>query len=146
EPGRHVHLVLENEHNDAGWLQEGFDAQWNDDAHHVLHVLLTGEADAYYADYAAEPTAGLAKWLGEGFVYQGQACGPRDGATRGQPSGHLPTTAFVNCLQNHGQIGNRALGERLSTLADPDALRAATALLLLVPQVPMLFMGEEWNS
>lgn len=146
ETGRYVHLVLENEHNDAGLLQEGFDAQWNDDSHHVLHVLLTGEADAYYADYAADPTAGLAKWLGEGFVYQGQACGHRDGAPRGQPSSHLPTTAFVNCLQNHDQVGNRALGERLSTLADPDALRAATALLMLVPEVPMLFMGEEWNS
>ncbi|MEG3191199.1 malto-oligosyltrehalose trehalohydrolase [Lysobacter sp. D1-1-M9] len=146
EPGRHVHLVLENEHNDAGLLQQGFDAQWNDDAHHVLHVLLTGERDAYYADYADDPTAGLAHWLGEGFVYQGQPCAYRDDAPRGQPSAHLPTSAFVNCLQNHDQIGNRALGERLSTLADPAALRAATALLLLTPQIPMLFMGEEWNS
>ena len=146
EADRHVHLVLENEHNDAALLEEGFDAQWNDDAHHVLHVLLTGERDAYYADFADDPTAGLARWLVEGFVYQGQPCGYRDGAPRGQPSAHLPTTAFVNCLQNHDQIGNRALGERLSTLTEPAALRAATALLLLTPQIPMLFMGEEWNS
>ncbi|HZF98743.1 MAG TPA: alpha-amylase family glycosyl hydrolase, partial [Pseudoxanthomonas sp.] len=113
EPGRHVHLVLENEHNDAGLLEQtavpGFDAQWNDDAHHVLHVLLTGEDDAYYADYAGDPTAGLARWLGEGFVYQGQSCTYRDGEHRGQPSAHLPPTAFVNCLQNHDQVGNRAL-------------------------------------
>ena len=146
EPHRHVHLVLENEHNDAALLEEGFDAQWNDDAHHVLHVLLTGERDGYYADFADDPTAGLARWLGEGFVYQGQPCGPRNDAPRGQPSAHLPTTAFVNCLQNHDQVGNRALGERLSTLSEPAALRAATALLLLTPQIPMLFMGEEWNS
>jgi malto-oligosyltrehalose trehalohydrolase len=150
EPGRHVHLVLENEHNDAGLLEQaerpGFDAQWNDDAHHVLHVLLTGEDDAYYADYADAPTAGLARWLGEGFVYQGQACTYRDGEHRGQPSAHLHPTAFVNCLQNHDQVGNRALGDRLSTLADAEALRVATALLLLTPQIPMLFMGEEWGS
>ncbi|HLM52040.1 MAG TPA: malto-oligosyltrehalose trehalohydrolase [Pseudoxanthomonas sp.] len=150
EPGRHVHLVLENEHNDAGLLEQtelpGFDAQWNDDAHHVLHVLLTGEDDAYYADYSGDPNAGLARWLGEGFVYQGQACTYRDGEHRGQPSAHLPPTAFVNCLQNHDQVGNRALGDRLSTLADADALRVATAVLLLAPQIPMLFMGEEWNS
>lgn len=146
EPGRHVHLVLENEHNDAALLEQDFDAQWNDDAHHVLHVLLTGEQEGYYGGYADTPTQHLARWLREGFVYQGQACGYRDQAPRGQPSGHLPDTAFVNCLQNHDQIGNRAYGERLSNLADPAALRAATALLLLTPQIPMLFMGEEWNS
>jgi maltooligosyltrehalose trehalohydrolase len=146
EPGRHVHLVVENEANDARLLREGFDAQWNDDAHHVLHVLLTGESDAYYADYAEDPTAGLARWLSDGFVFQGQPCGHRDGAPRGQPSGDLPTTAFINFLHNHDQVGNRAFGERLSQLAGDQALRAATALLLLAPQVPMLFMGEEWNA
>ncbi|MDQ3288769.1 MAG: malto-oligosyltrehalose trehalohydrolase [Pseudomonadota bacterium] len=146
EPERHVHLILENENNDAALLEQGFDAQWNDDAHHVMHVLLTGEHDAYYADYADDPTTGLARWLADGFVFQGQPCGHRDGAARGQPSGHLRTTALVNCLQNHDQVGNRAMGERLSVLADPQALRAATALLLLTPQIPMLFMGEEWNS
>ena len=146
EPGRHVHLVLENENNDAALLEHGFDAQWNDDAHHVMHLLLTGERDGYYADFADDPTGGLARWLRDGFVFQGQPCRHRDNAPRGQPSGHLPTTAFVNCLQNHDQIGNRAMGERLSMLARPEALRAATALLLLTPQIPMLFMGEEWNS
>ena len=146
EPGRHVHLVLENDDNDAGLLREGYTAQWNDDAHHVLHVALTGEREGYYASYATPPAPDLARWLAEGFVYQGQASPQRDGAPRGSPSGDLPPTAFVAFLQNHDQVGNRAFGERLSTLADPEALRAALALLLLVPQVPMLFMGEEWGS
>jgi maltooligosyltrehalose trehalohydrolase len=72
-------------------------------------------------------------------------CG-HTGAPRGEPSGHLPPTAFVICLQNHDQIGNRAMGERLTALAHPDALRAATALLLLTPQIPLLFMGQEWGA
>jgi maltooligosyltrehalose trehalohydrolase len=72
EPGRHVHLVLEHDGNVAGHLRQGFDAQWNDDAHHVLHVLLTGEADGYYADYAERPAERLARCLGEGFAYQGE--------------------------------------------------------------------------
>ena len=143
---RQIHLVLENDHNDATLLQSGYTAQWNDDAHHVLHRALTGEDDGYYADYSDPPAADLARWLREGFVYQGQPSSVRDGAPRGQPSAQLPTTAFVVFLQNHDQVGNRALGERLTTLADPQALRAATALLLLSPQVPLLFMGEEWGS
>ena len=146
EPGRHVHLVLENDDNDAALLREGYTAQWNDDAHHVLHVALTGEREGYYADYALPAAPDLARWLGEGFVYQGQASRHRDGAPRGTPSADLPPTAFVAFLQNHDQIGNRAFGERLTTLADPAALRVALALLLLSPQVPMLFMGEEWGS
>jgi malto-oligosyltrehalose trehalohydrolase len=146
EPGRHVHLVLENDDNDAALLSEGFSAQWNDDAHHVLHVALTGEREGYYADYADPPAPDLARWLSEGFVYQGQPSAFRGGRPRGTPSAALPPTAFVGFLQNHDQVGNRALGERLTTLADPDALRAAMALLLLCPQVPLLFMGEEWGS
>src|SRR5690606_29038436 len=146
EPGRHVHLVLENDANDAGLLAEGYAAQWNDDAHHVLHVALTGEREGYYADYADPPAPDLARWLGEGFVYQGQASPFRDGGVRGTPSAALPPTAFVAFLQNHDQVGNRAFGERLPALAQPDALSAATALLLLCPQVPLLFMGEEWGS
>ena len=148
EPGRHVHLVLENDHNDAGLLQgeHAFTAQWNDDAHHVLHVALTGEREGYYADYAHPPAPDLARWLGEGFVYQGQPSRFREGAPRGTPSTMLPPTAFVSFLQNHDQVGNRAFGERIASLADPRALRAATALVLLCPQVPLLFMGEEWGS
>jgi len=140
------HLVFENDDNDAGLLAEGCTAQWNDDAHHVLHVLLTGERAGYYADYVEHPAAALARWLAEGFVYQGQPMAHRQGRPRGTPSGSLAPIAFVNALQNHDQIGNRAFGDRLIAQADPQALSAAYALLLLIPQIPMLFMGEDWGS
>ncbi|MGR2739493.1 malto-oligosyltrehalose trehalohydrolase [Billgrantia sp. Q4P2] len=145
DPRRYMYLVLENEHNDAELLEDGhFIAQWNDDWHNVMHVLLTGEREGYYADFADSPTDKLARSLGEGFVYQGDAT--RQGTPRGSPSAHLPPTAFVAFLQNHDQVGNRALGERLTLLAEPQALEAATLLLLLSPMVPLLFMGEEWAS
>ncbi|RRW38150.1 malto-oligosyltrehalose trehalohydrolase, partial [Stutzerimonas stutzeri] len=144
EPGRHVHLVLENEDNRASLLTAGFTAQWNDDGHNVLHALLTDESQGYYADYHQDATTKLARFLGEGFIYQGQS--NRRGEARGEPSGHLPPTSFVLFLQNHDQTGNRAFGERLVSLADADALRAATAVLLLSPMVPLLFMGEEWGA
>jgi maltooligosyltrehalose trehalohydrolase len=146
ETGRRVHLVLEHDGNAAGLLKNGFDAQWNDDGHHVLHALLTGERDSYYADYADEPAEKLARLLSEGFVYQGGASRFRGGASRGEPSAMLPPTAFVFFLQNHDQTGNRAFGERLTVLADPAALRAAQALQLLTPHIPLLFMGEESAS
>ncbi len=145
EPGRHVHLVLENDNNDAALLRGGYDAQWSDDGHHALHVLLTGERGGYYADYP-NPAAALARVLQEGFAYQGEPSAYRKGERRGSPSTDLPPTAFVIFLQNHDQIGNRAFGERLTTLADPAALTAATLLLLLVPQIPLLFMGEDWGE
>jgi maltooligosyltrehalose trehalohydrolase len=141
---RHVHLVLENENNSASLLQRSYTAQWNDDGHNALHVLLTGETEGYYADFAADPTARLATCLAEGFAYQGQS--NRHGQPRGEPSSELPPTAFVLFLQNHDQVGNRAFGERLAAMADEDALKAATLLLLLSPMVPLLFMGEEWGS
>ncbi|WP_188945256.1 malto-oligosyltrehalose trehalohydrolase, partial [Polymorphobacter multimanifer] len=146
-PDRHVHLVLENEANDPDHLTPGrYDAQWNDDFHNVVHVLLTGENSGYYADFAARPAERLARCLAEGFIYQGQGSPNHAGTPRGKPSGHLPPTAFVSFLQNHDQIGNRAMGERLTLLADPAKLRAATALLLLAPQIPLLFMGDETGS
>ncbi|MCF4998920.1 malto-oligosyltrehalose trehalohydrolase [Pseudomonas syringae] len=141
---RHVWLTVENEHNQASLLQEGFDAQWNDDGHNALHVLLTGETDAYYADYAEHPTEKLARCLNQGFVFQGHLT--RHGEPRGEPSAHLPPSAFVLFLQNHDQIGNRAFGERLHQLADPRALRAATSLLLLAPMIPLMFMGDEYAA
>ena len=149
EPGRHVHLVLEHEGNRAALLKAGpqapgFDAQWADDFHHCIHVLLTGELEGYYQDFE-QATALLATCLRDGFAYQGEMS-PHLQRLRGEPSGHLPTTCFVACLQNHDQIGNRAMGERLTTLADPAKLRAATALLLLSPFIPMLFMGEEHGA
>ena len=146
EPGRHVHLVLEHDGNVASHLAKNFDAQWNDDGHHALHVLLTGEHDGYYADYADDAAGRLARVLAEGFAYQGEPSCYRGNKARGTPSRHLPPTAFVLFLQNHDQIGNRALGERLIVLADRAALEAAIALLLLCPQVPLLFMGEEVAS
>jgi maltooligosyltrehalose trehalohydrolase len=144
DPQRHVWLNLENEFNQAHLLEQGFDAQWNDDGHNTLHVLLTGETDAYYSDFATEPTQKLARLLSQGFVYQGEAT--RHGHTRGEPSGHLPPSAFVLFLQNHDQIGNRAFGERLPALCPAPALKAATALLLLSPMIPLMFMGDEWAA
>jgi maltooligosyltrehalose trehalohydrolase len=146
---RDVHLVLEHEGNKASLLragpgQAGFDAQWSDDFHHCVHVLLTGESEGYYAGFQ-DPARQLARALAEGFVYQGETP-PGHDAPRGERSGHLPPTAFVICLQNHDQIGNRAFGDRLSALADPCALRAATTLMLLSPFIPLLFMGEEWGT
>lgn len=143
EPGRHVHLVLEHDGNAARHLRHGFDAQWNDDAHHVLHVLLTGERDGYYVDYADRPAERLARCLAEGFAYQGEPSIWRKGERRGEPSADLAPTAFVLFLQNHDQVGNRPFGDRLTTLADAAALDAAIALQLLCPQIPLIFMGEE---
>ncbi len=135
------HLILENEDNAAGLL-DIYTAQWNDDFHNTMHVLLTGETAGYYADFAPDGTAKLARLLREGFAFQGEYAG-HIGQERGQSSEHLPTTAFVSFLQNHDQIGNRALGERLITLMDEPALKAAVVLQLLCPQIPLLFMGEE---
>ena len=150
-PDRHVHLVLENEDNHAHRLDRGangapraYTAQWNDDVHHVLHVAATGEAEGYYADYRGD-TAKLGRALAEGFAFQGEVM-PYRGHPRGEASAHLPPAAFVAFAQNHDQIGNRAFGERLSTLAPPEAVRACAAALLLSPQIPMLFMGEEWAA
>jgi len=141
---RHVWLNLENEFNQASLLEQGFDAQWNDDGHNTLHVLLTGETDAYYSDFAHQATEKLARLLSQGFVYQGEAT--RHGHTRGESSGHLPPSAFVLFLQNHDQIGNRAFGERLPQISYGPALRSATALWLLSPMIPLMFMGDEWAA
>jgi maltooligosyltrehalose trehalohydrolase len=121
-------------------------AQWNDDYHHAWHVLLTGETHGYYGDYRQSPLRDIARALASGFVYQGEASAHRDGQLRGEPSGQLAPLAFVNFLQNHDQIGNRALGDRLESIADPNAIEAGLAITLLAPAIPMLFMGEEWGS
>ncbi len=154
-PGRkrQIHLVLENDDNRASYLVRDrfglpvyYTAQWNDDLHHALHCLLTGEETGYYQDYADEPVRHLARSLAEGFAYQGEPSSYRDGEPRGEPSAFLPPTAFVSFLQNHDQIGNRAFGERITLLAGPDAIRAALAVLLLAPSPPLLFMGEEYGT
>ena len=154
-PGRarHVHLVLENDGNEAGRLARDdalapvqATAQWNDDLHHAAHVLVTGEADGYYADFAQAPLAEFARALAEGFAFQGEPSAYRGGAARGTPSGRLPLASFVSFLQTHDQVGNRALGERIHQLADPALLPTAWACLLLSPHVPMFFMGDEFAA
>jgi maltooligosyltrehalose trehalohydrolase len=152
-PDRHVHLVLENDANQARFLERDHDtgprfyvAQWNDDIHHVCHVLATGEDQGYYQDYVDIPLERLGRCLAEGFAYQGEPSAHRGGAARGEPSAHLPPEAFVAFLQNHDQVGNRAFGERLSVLTTPQKRRALPALLLLSPQIPLIFMGEEWGA
>jgi maltooligosyltrehalose trehalohydrolase len=153
ETGRHIHLVLENDDNTASLLDPSRDvprgkyrAQWNDDYHHAWHVKLTAEKQGYYRDYQHSPIGDIARCLGSGFAYQGEPSAHRGGKARGEPSGELSPTAFVNFLQNHDQIGNRAFGDRLEGLANPDAIKAALAITLLAPSIPMLFMGEEWGS
>ena len=152
-PGRDrlVHLVLENDGNESRYLARAgedkrplYQAQWNDDLHHALHTVLTGERDGYYADYQP-PLPHLARALGEGFAFQGE-WSPYRGRVRGESSAALPPTAFVGFLQNHDQIGNRAFGDRLESIADPRAIEAALTVTLLAPMTPMLFMGEEWGS
>lgn len=149
---RHVHLVLENDDNAARYLSRSssgrpqyYTAQWNDDLHHALHVLATGEHGGYYEDYT-EPVDLLARCLTEGFAYQGEPSKHRDGNLRGTPSAHLPLTAFVSFIQNHDQIGNRAFGERLIGLAERQRLAALIPLAILSPSPPLLFMGEEWGA
>jgi maltooligosyltrehalose trehalohydrolase len=151
--GRHIHIVLENGDNRAGLLDASqepprgkYRAQWNDDYHHAWHVMLTAESSGYYGDYQRSPRRDLARALASGFVYQGETSTFWGNKPRGEPSGKLPPATFVNFLQNHDQIGNRALGERLESLASMEEIEAALAITLLVPMIPMLFMGEEWGS
>ena len=150
-PGRPIHLILENEENQASRLARRSDgsprwytAQWNDDVHHGLHVAASGESQGYYADYLGD-TERLGRALAEGFAFQGEVM-PYRGTRRGEPSRALPPTAFVAFIQNPDQVGNRAFGDRLTAIAEPAGMRAIAAAYLLLPQVPMLFMGEEWAA
>ncbi|WP_024338415.1 MULTISPECIES: malto-oligosyltrehalose trehalohydrolase [Bradyrhizobium] len=146
--GRRVHLMLENEANQAHLLERShgraryYDAQWGDDFHNALHVLLTGEDEGYYRAFADKPLEHLARSLTEGFAYQGEVF-PLHEEPRGEPSAHLPPEATIFFAQNHDQVGNRAFGERLSRLVGAEKLEQALALVLLSPHIPMLFMGEE---
>ncbi|MDB5416543.1 MAG: treZ [Rubritepida sp.] len=149
--GRHIHLILENEENQASRLTRSgagqpasYTAQWNDDVHHVLHAAASGETKGYYADYRGD-TAKLGRALAEGFVFQGEVM-PYRGHARGEPSASLPPTAFIAFIQNHDQVGNRAFGDRLTDFAPAEAVRAVAAVYLLLPQIPMIFMGEEWAA
>ncbi len=148
---RPIHLILENEHNEARRLERDdrgrpihFTAQWNDDVHHVLHTAATHEDAGYYGGYT-DDTEKLGRALAEGFAFQGEIMAS-SGNVRGESSAHLPPSAFIAFIQNHDQVGNRAFGERLGAIASLEAVRAVAAVYLLLPQVPMLFMGEEWNA
>jgi maltooligosyltrehalose trehalohydrolase len=149
--GRPVHLILENESNEAQRLARDdrgqalqYTAQWNDDMHHVLHTAATLEGHGYYGDYLRDMNK-LGRALAEGFAFQGEVMECTE-SERGEPSAHLPPAAFVAFMQNHDQVGNRAFGERITAIASPEAVHAIAAVYLLLPQTPMLFMGEEWGS
>jgi maltooligosyltrehalose trehalohydrolase len=148
---RPIHLLLENEENQASLIARTahgaparYTAQWNDDVHHVLHAAATRETAGYYIDYADDAEK-LGRALAEGFAFQGEMMKYR-GSPRGEASGHLPPTAFVAFIQNHDQVGNRAFGDRITSFATEDTVRAVAAVYLLLPQIPMIFMGEEFGS
>lgn len=150
---RQIHLTTEDDRNitrlherDAGAPVNMYTAEWNDDFHHAAHVIATGETEGYYIDFSTDTLAKFARTLAEGFAYQGEISKYWGKAPRGVPCAHLPPVAFVNFLQNHDQIGNRAFNERLTDLAPPRVIETLTAILILSPQIPMLFMGEEWGE
>ncbi|GGA72126.1 malto-oligosyltrehalose trehalohydrolase [Nitratireductor aestuarii] len=152
-PERHIHLTTEDNRNVTHLHERGpngkvmlHTAEWNDDFHNVCHVIATGETDGYYQDFADDIWTKLARSLAEGFIYQGEPSPHQESEPRGKPSAHLPPASFVNFLQNHDQTGNRALGERLTTLTDPHALEMLQAILLLSPAIPLVFMGEEYGE
>ncbi|MES2183910.1 MAG: malto-oligosyltrehalose trehalohydrolase [Pseudomonadota bacterium] len=145
---RHVHLVLENEYNGYHRLPSDglYDAQWNDDFHHAMFVVLTDDKSGYYRDYATRPVALLARSLTHGFLWEGSDRLP-GGAHRelcAAPAQALG--AMVNFLNNHDQSGNRAFGERFGDMVPQEALAVATAIMLLSPATPMLFAGEEFGA
>jgi maltooligosyltrehalose trehalohydrolase len=121
----------------------GLDAQWNDDFHHAIHSLITGERAGYYIDFGSVEV--LARSLMKVFVFDGRFSAFRR-RSHGRPVGNLRADHFVGFIQNHDQIGNRARGERLGHLVDADLLKMAAAALFMGPFVPMLFQGEEWNA
>lgn len=149
QKGRKFYLVAENDVNDVRILRGlaeggyGMDAQWNDGFHHCAHTLLTGEQIGYYQDYGK--CEQLAKAMKQGFVFSWEYSPFRD-RWHGSDSSALPGQQFVVCIQNHDQVGNRMLGDRLTHLVSFEALKLGAAVLLLSPNVPLLFMGEEYGE
>jgi len=138
-------LIAEDDRNDPGLVTGlGFDAVWADDFHHAVHVTLTREQDGYYAGYAPGVET-IAHAIMRGWIYEGQPF-PTSEQPRGKPAPMLPAEAFVYCVQNHDQIGNRALGDRLAALTSPEAERSAALLMLFLPMTPLLFQGQEWSA
>src|SRR5690554_6596714 len=149
--GRPLNLIAESDLNDPRLITPtqaggyGIDAQWSDDFHHAVHVALTGETDGYYADFA--PLSALKKVLERGFFHDGSFSSFR-GRHHGRviDTERMPAWRLVVASQNHDQIGNRAVGDRLSATLDDGQLAIAAALTMLGPFTPMLFMGEEWGA
>ncbi len=147
--GRPLVVIAESDLNDARLVRSreqggfGLHAQWSDDFHHALHAFLTGQTDGYYADFGR--LADVAKALERVFVFDGQYASHR-GRRHGRPVGDLPRSRFLGYMQNHDQVGNRARGERSAHLIAEGPLRAAAALVLLGPFVPLIFQGEEWGT
>ena len=146
--GRHVHLVLENENNEYSRLpkQGRYDAQWNDDFHHVMHTALTGDSNGYYNDYGDQPIELLARSLTHGFLWEGSKRTPEGARLDLRAAPAQPLGAMVNFLNNHDQSGNRAFGERMHAMAPVESMHLATAIMLLSPATPMLFAGEEFGA
>ncbi|EJL83990.1 malto-oligosyltrehalose trehalohydrolase [Pantoea sp. GM01] len=151
-PDRPIHLTTEDCRNviflhprDKQGNAPLFSGEWNDDFHNAVHVFATGETHAYYQDFADVPEKLVARVLTEGFAYQGELS-PQSGQRRGVPSAGQPPVAFVDFIQNHDQVGNRAQGDRLITLAGSDRTKVLLATLLLSPHIPLLFMGEEYGE
>ncbi len=152
-PDRRIHLTTEDNRNitslherDEDGRIKLYSGEWNDDFHNVAHMIATGESESYYADFVERHWWKMARALAEGFVYQGEPTTAGEQEGRGVPSGHLPPTAFVDFIQNHDQVGNRAFGERLTDLAEASMVETLLAMLLLSPHIPLLFMGEEWGE
>jgi maltooligosyltrehalose trehalohydrolase len=149
-PGRRVLVIAEDRRNEAALIQPagsggwGLDAVSADDFHHQVRRHLTGDFEGFYADYTGT-TRDLADTIAHGWFYRG-AFAPFVGAPRGTGTDGIPRERFVICIQNHDQIGNRALGERLNHQVPVRAFAAASALLLLAPETPLLFMGQEWAA
>jgi maltooligosyltrehalose trehalohydrolase len=138
-------VIAESDLNDVKLIEQyGLDGSWADDLHHTLHVALTGESQGYYRDFQ-DPLPKMAHALNRGWYYEGQFK-PTFDRPHGTKAAHLPGRRFVVCAQNHDQIGNRARGERLSTLTDEGGLRVAAAVIALQPALPLYFQGEEWAA
>ena len=146
---RRVHLIAESDLDDTRPIRSrdlggyGLDAQWNDDFHHALHTLLTGEQTGYYHDFGR--VEDLAKAWREGYVYSGNYS-PYRRRRHGNSSRSIPAKRFVVFSQNHDQVGNRMLGERLSSLVSWEGLKMAAGAVLLSPFIPLIFMGEEYGE
>ncbi len=146
------YLIIENDDNPVEYLRQDedgrpglYNAVWNEDLHHCLHALATGETGSYYRDYKRKPAFSLARSLTEGYAYQGEWSAYRR-EKRGGPTKGLYSTSFVAFIQNHDQVGNRPMGDRIHVIAKPEAVRAITEIFLLSPAPPLIFMGQEYNS